>query len=391
MKREDITGLIVYLIIFAVVIIFGVTVISTHYGDSLMNQGIYILYVIGAILVGIVFNAILYELGHVLGGLAGGYNIVSVNILGFNLYKDGDKVKFRFHGFDGFTGETTIVPRENAKKEPRPALYLFMGTILYAIELVLVIVFFSIYNSQGPLEGQYYPVASNTVYFLLIVAVIGGIIVFYNILPFHLDSMTDGYKLTMTTNKANAQAYNALLKSEYDIAQGKENIEIPTFENITNFTADLNLNKVYVLLDNKQFEEAETLLDLIIANKEKISAKTYLRTYAQKIYINIAYKGKDEAKEYYDNEVPLDLRREISQDNAMPSIRAYVLMAGVLDRSRSEVLLTIEKSKKAYKRTPEGRKHTEFVLFNEALLMVDALHPDWDLKHHLLQESISKK
>ena len=71
MKKEDITGLIVYLIIIALAIIFGLTVLQTHNSESSLQGFQYVLYIIGAVVVGAVFNGILFELAHVLGAKIG--------------------------------------------------------------------------------------------------------------------------------------------------------------------------------------------------------------------------------------------------------------------------------------------------------------------------------
>ncbi|MCD8195432.1 MAG: hypothetical protein LUD22_03970 [Coprobacillus sp.] len=384
MKKENILGIIVYLVILVLAVIFGLTVIQTHFVDAYMTTGQYVGFVIGALVAGIIFNAILYELGHIIGAKASHYIITSVNVLGFGWYLEGGKFKFHFKGFDGLTGETKITPQEGKEAESNPRWYLLLGTILYAIEIIVIIVFFSIYRNEA---GW----VSNFVYFFLIVGVVGAVIVVYNILPFRLDSLNDGYKLTMTSNKANRTAYNALLRSDYLIAQGAKDVEIPVFDEITNFTADLNLNKVYVLLEAKNYAEAEALLDQIIDSKKTVSEKTYIRTYAQKIYINLFTKSLEESHTYYEENVDQETRRLISKDNSMVSIRAYILMSGLLDRSQSECELTINKVKKAFKNTPDSRKEMERSLYNEAILKVDELHPEWGLKEHLLQESVAKK
>ena len=117
MKKEDITGLIVYLLILAFAIVFGLTVLETHVSDSYIYQHSnnigYMLFMIGAIVFGAVFNACLYELGHLVGAKVGGYDVSSVNILGVNFYKFEGKWKVKFSGFDGLTGETKINPIEN--------------------------------------------------------------------------------------------------------------------------------------------------------------------------------------------------------------------------------------------------------------------------------------
>ena len=379
MKKEDISGLIVYLIIIALAIIFGFTVLQTHGSESSLEGFMYVLYIIGAVLAGVLFNAILFELAHIIGAKIGKYRILSVNILGFCWYKDENKTKFKFVSYDGLTGETKIVPKEGMVEKANPYPFLFFGSLFFAIEAVAVMIVFSIYRKAGGGLG-------DVAYGVLTMGAIGLVILLYNIIPMKIDSMTDGYRLTMVSNPKNKAAFNELLRVEYEISQGNDDVEIKIFDEITNFTADLNLNKVYALLDKKQYKEAEEILEKIIAAKEEVSEKVYIRARAQKIYIDLYTRNLEEAKEYYEKEVPVSERREISNDVSMASIRAYLLMSGLLDKSRSECIIALNNVYRAFKHTPKNRQHTEVTLFNEALQKVVDAHPDWELEGYKLQE-----
>ena len=379
MKKEDITGLIVYLIIIALAVIFGFTVLQTHNAESSFDGIGYVLYIIVSVLVGAIFNAVLFEMAHVIGAKIGKYVILSVNILGFCFYKDGEKTKFKFSSFDGLTGETKIVPKEGMVEKANPYPYLFFGSLFFVVEAIAVMVVFSIYRHSDTL------ILRDVAYAILTVGAIGLVILLYNILPMRIDSMTDGYRLTMVSNPKNKAAFNELLRVEYEIAQGNDNVEIKVFDEITNFTADLNLNRVYALLDKKEYKPAEEILDKIIAAKQEVSEKVYIRARAQKIYINLYTRNLEEAKEYYEKEVPVAERREISNDVSMASIRAYLLMSGLLDKSRSECIIALNNVYRAFKHTPKNRQHTEVELFNEALEKVVAAHPDWELDGYKLQ------
>ena len=381
MKKEDIAGLIVYLIIIAVAIIFGLTVLQAHQPESGLSGFPYVLYIIGSVLAGALFNGILFEVAHIVGAKIGKYRIVSVNILGLCFSKEEGKRKVRFASFDGFTGETKIVPKEGMVEKANPYPYLFFGTFFFAVEAVAVMVIFSIFRHSDD------TVLRNVAYSLLTIGAIGLVILIYNILPMRIDSMTDGYRLTMVSNPKNKQAFNELLRVEYEIAQGNSDVEIKVFDEITNFTADLNLNRVYALLDKKEYAEAEGILDKIIEAKENVSEKVYIRARAQKIYINLITKNLAEAKEYYEASVPVSERREISNDVSMASIRAYLLMSGLLDKSRSECIIALNNVYRAFKHAPKNRQHTEIVLFNEALQKVIDAHPDWELEGYKLQEA----
>ena len=381
MKKEDITGLIVYLVIIALAVVYGFAVLQTHASESSLSGFPYVLYIGGAVLSGTIINGVLFELAHVVGAKIGKYKVISCNILGFCFYKDdSDKTKFRFASFDGLTGETKIVPKEGMVEKANPYPYLFFGSVFFVIEAIAVMVLFSIFRNSDDAGLK------DVAYALLTIGAIGLVILIYNILPLKIDSMTDGYRLTMVSNPKNKAAFNELLRVEYQMAKGDENVEIKVFDAITNFTADLNLNRVYALLDKKEYKAAEKILDKIIDAKEEISEKVFIRARAQKIYINLITKNLDEAKEYYDKEVPVSERREISNDVSMASIRAYLLMSGLLDKSRSECIIALNNVYRAFKHTPKNRQPIEIALFNEALDKVIAAHPDWELEGYRLQE-----
>lgn len=389
MKKSEIGGILAYLMVIALALIFCFTVLRGYSSESGIDNGfLYWLYIVGAIVLGTILNAILFEFAHRVGAKAGRYIILSTNVLGLMFTRVEGKKKVKFTSFDGLTGETKIRPNPDAKKEPNPRPYLLFGTVFYAVEIILVVVIFVVLTSLNNV------ILSDIAYFILTMGVVGGVILLYNILPFRLDSITDGYRLTMISNPKNKEAFNELLRVEYEISQGNSDVEIKTFETITNFTADLNLNKVYALLDKREFIEAEKLLDIILSGKEEISKSLFLRARAQKIYINLMTKPLEEAKKYYEEEVKLHEMRDISHDVSMPSIRTYILVSGLIDKSHSETIITLNNVDKAFKRTPEKRKPIEESLYNETLNRLIEAHPNWeDLKDYKLgvQENEEEK
>ena len=381
MKKEDISGIVVYLIIIVLAVVFGMTVLQTNAKDMTLNGFPYVMFIIGTVLGGAIFNAILFEMAHVIGAKIGKYDILSVNILGFCFYKNEEnKTKFKFASFDGLTGETKIVPKEGMCDKATPYPYLFFGSLFFAVEAIAVMLVFTLVRVPNTISWR-----NNLAFGLLTAGAIGLIILIYNILPFRVDAMTDGYRLTMVSNPKNKEAFNELLRVEHEIEKGNTNIEVKVFDDITNFTADLNLNKVYTLLDQKRYSEAEEILDKIIDAKDSVSAKVHIRARAQKIFINLVTKPLNEAKEYYDKEVPVAERREISNDVSMASIRAYLLMSGLLDKSRSECIIALNNVYRAFKQTPKSRQEVEVTLFNEALEKVTTAHPDWELEGYRLE------
>lgn len=377
MKKEDISGLIVYMLIFAVAIVFGLTVLQPYFANSTFTSGIiYALFVLAAIVLGIVVCALLLEIGHIIGAKIGKYNIISVSILHFTFFKEENKTKFKFSSFDGLTGETKILPKDE-KSNPRP--YLLMGTLLMSLWIAGCLIIF-IFNKDFLNTSR-----SDMAFFFLTVAVVSGVCLFYNLFPVKLDAINDGYRLSLVSNVRNKEAFNELLRVEYELSQGKENIEIKTFTELTNFTADLNMNKVYILLDKKEYDEADQLLDLVLENKQNVSYRVYLRALSMKVFIKFISKDREEAKKYIDDNFNLELRKEIFGDNSLLSIRAYMLISGLVDNSKSECTLVLNKVYKAYKHTPKNRKEAELQLFNQALDLVIEAHPKWEVDKYKLE------
>ena len=382
MKRETVFELLVYLVIFAIAIVYGLTILQTHYASgesSIPSVLLYAVYIIGSVLAGVFVGAVLTELGHIIGAAVGGYTIFSVNILYFTFYKEKGKSKFKFSNFDGVTGETKIVPNLEKKPHPNPLPYLLYGTIFLAAWFAGCIVIFYTYRGNSGFD-------SDLAYFFLTMGVIAGVLLLYNLVPLKLETETDGHKLTRCGKKEDREAYNQFLLVQYQVENGDKQVEVEVMQEETKFTAELNMNKVYELLDKKEYEEALKLLDLVFENEKDVSKKALQQATIQKIYINIMTKSIEDAAEYYDKEVPLSLRREIANDNSLPAIRTYILMAGLLDRAKNECLIAIAKAEKAYKNTPTNRKHSELVLYNDAIDLVNKNHPKWEFEKYKLSE-----
>jgi len=385
MKKEDITGLFVWLLILGAAVAYFFFGIRPQADNSFIFQEtnwiVYVLFFIAAVVVGVILNAIMFEIAHVLGAKAGRYDVVSTNILGFTFYKEDGKRKFHLSHFDGLTGETKILPKEKAKKEPNPTAFLLFGSLFFGVEIILVIFAF-LFITTLPDKTD---LAVDMAYFILTIGVSGASILFYNIVPFRLDSLTDGYRLRLVGSRKNRRAFNQLLFTEVTGQISKEQEE-KAFkgEKESNFSTDMNLNKAYLLLSEEKFQEAEKILNDII-NDKKSARKVVATAENQLIYINLLVKPLEEARLFCDERVSMSKKREISSDQSMGAIRTYVLISGLIDKSNSECLRALEWSKKSFKRVPEQRKPLERVLFNKALEKVINAHPNWEgLKEYII-------
>ena len=378
MRKEDIASFIIYLIMIAIALIVGFTAVSDAFNTlySTFNARFNSFgFAIIVIITGLLFNVVMLEVFHILGGKIGKYNIVSVNVLGICVYKDKTNWKLGFKDFDGLTGETRLAPKS---KDSNLKAFVWLPLLGYILELIGCITLYSVGSAYHDNDAQS-PLCWLAVAALLWV-VVSSMMALYNFVPVKLDSMTDGYRLMLLTKKINAEALNEVMRIENLQREGKEVDDIRVFDEITDYTASVNLYTIYDDLVKKDFEHAEGLIDKILDQKDKVSSVTANRLVAQKLYIKILTLPKEEAQKYYDAEVGDDIRRFISNDISMESLRAYVLIAGILDESIGEVQYANTRKAKALKRSLAARVEIESKLYDDALELVKKSHPDWDFK-----------
>ena len=369
MKKENIIGIVVYLLVFAIAIIYGFTVLQTHFQHSAIKEvWMYALYIIGSVFAGVFATGILQEFGHFLGAKVGGYRIISFCMFYFTIYLNKDKYRFKFSSYDGLTGETKIIPNYQKKERPNPYPFLLYGTIFNVAWVVVCLFLFFTYFNKTNAE-------SDMAYFFLTMGIIALLAAAYNIIPAKLDSVTDGYRLTQI--KKDVDSFNNLLSASYGgdvvIKQVKEEDKKPA-----KFIPEVALSEVAPLLEEEKYEEAFAKLDKVLENENNLSNRVLVEAKAQYLYASIFSKDEKEVAEYYENGMSFQLKKDISSEYTLPVIRSYILAAGLLDGSQSEVMLSLSKVVKAYKSVPSNRKHTELVLFNRALDKIVAAHPKWE-------------
>ena len=368
MRKEEVRGLVVYALLILAAIIVGFAVIKPTmetYGPTKMSS---LLFIVIVLVVAYLFNVIGLEVLHVLGALIGGYKVTSFNVLGLCFHKEKDKWKFGFREFNGVSGETKVAPKKEKLNPNRMPSIAFFG---FAAELAICIVVNSIIKGQ-PKPTAKWLVAASSIFIL-----VSSLLAFYNFVPFKLDTMTDGYKVRLFTKPVNIEAYNAMLTVQEKRRLGESTGKIPVFDEITEYTAEINMLAMYQCLEDEKYDEAEKILDKLLENSNVLNVKDANRLIAQKLYLAILTKPLEEAKKLYDEICPIEIRRFISNDDSMPSIRAYIMIAGMIEGSESEVAFAKSKVEKAKKKALESETKAEEKLLDKALNYVYENHPKW--------------
>ncbi len=363
MKKEEFYTLIVYGMMVAIAIFVGVNIIAPAFvtlGITGLTQYVYaIITILGAFLI----NVILLEVGHILGGLLGGYTIQSVNILGIALVKKDQKWTIGFQTYEGLTGETTVTPKA---KKIKPKLFLWGGLFIFILEILVA--FFVGYGLFGEMQwGRYASV---------VVIAVGGMLMIYNFMPFKLDTVTDGYRLaTLTTAKGNA-AYVELQRIEKAYQRGESPKPFKTFKELNNLAVQIYFHKIYQALVDEAYDEAQ--VDLALLSKQSRLGESLQQKIVvlQTLIFFLTNKMKQTSAYYYD--LPSKQRKHLSNDTNMSSLTTYLFVAGMIEESQSETQYTIERQAVSIRRLHEsGRKAAETILFNRVLKMVKKKQTSW--------------
>lgn len=380
MKKNDLMGYLVYILMLGGAVWVGLSFIRPTVSDENFARFIPmngIVLVLLSVLVGVVLNAVILELGHFIGAKIGKYKITSLTCLGIQFKrKKDDKFKLTVGGFDGITGETKVVPLDSEKSNPRHMIY--MPLVFFLVEVAICVVLMSVSKSaMNAGNGN-----MITPYLIALVDLTVGCLIFmYNIFPAALDSKNDGQYIAIFNNETNVKAFNEILIANDKMARGEDVGETPIYDSVTDFTVKMNDVALYKALQEKKFDEALRINELTIASKDKVSARTYLNAIAQKMALHLYLNPRAEAVEEY-KFLKHDEKRFIADLGTAPAVRAYLLVSGLVEESEGEVKVAMDKADAAIKSSGEDKRAVEETLMKEGLKMIMELHPDWDFSEY---------
>ncbi len=387
MKKNDLYSLFVYVIMLAIAVVTGLVFVRPTFAaaSTAIPLGNGFVFILLSVLASILLNAVIIELGHLVGAKVGGYEVYSTCALWFTLRKrkKEGKMKFKIGGFDGLTGETKVTPKSVEKSNPKamiyfPLLFLFVEVIV----LVAIIISGQVFSSP---ENSWVWWKTFAIVFLSAAFMIH----IYNIFPAQLDNKNDGYLFSILTNQTNKEAYNNMLLSEYELAMGGEAIDTPVYDKVTDFTSRINDITLYKDFDKGDYEDALAIVEKTLACEKDVSERVYNTAVAHKIATLMMLNRDEEAKKYYISQ-PLMVKKFLSEVGNGPALRAYILISSNVDESYGETKEALACSESMVRKTVANKRKTEELLFDKTFDMVRAKHPDWDLKEFMEEDEIEK-
>lgn len=374
MKRNDTVSILVYVAMLAIAVIVGMTLIrpvAIEPGIAETMGGLSpIVVIILAVIVGIVLNALLIEVGHLVGAKIGKYEIRSLIILGIGARKNKDgKWQFKAGGFDGLTGETRVIAKDREKSSLRA--YVYFPLLLILLEIIVFSVLMAVSGGESLSSMAWLYISSLTI------LTISGMILLYDIFPMPLDSSNDGFRLVLISNPKNKAAYNDYLLTEECRRLEQPLPEIKPYTDLTDFTATINNAILYDHLEKGEYDKAIEIAKLAINGKDSVSKEIYGDAVCMRLSLELLADDISEVKQRF-----IDMRTEdkkyIAMMPSLPSVRAYLLISGLIEESESETEVAMAREITLIKKADDKTKAIEKKLYKEALALVRSKHPDWE-------------
>jgi len=373
MKRNEFAIFLVYVGMLAVALIVGLAVIKpiidTYNSSMPLNS---VLLVILGLVAGVLLNAFLLGLGHLLGAKVGKYRILKWSVLGFGYKMVEGKKKYGFSSFDGLVEETKIAPED--PKTSSLTGFVFFPVLFLFLEFILCMIF--IVNAQGWEKTT--PSLAWVHIFVVTVLTVGGIIFLYDLFPAHIDSRTDGFILVLISKPINREAYNNILLAEEAEFLGQPLPATPVYNEITEFTAAINLVSVYRNLGEGKPQEALKILEPLLGEESKASKATKDHALTLKLATLLEQPRKNEGRALYE-ELSDEAKRYISNMPNITALRCYALIASFIENDMGEVNYAIDKAEKLVKASDKEFREIEKSLLQMDKDMIKEEHLSWDL------------
>lgn len=372
MKKNDFATFFVYIGMIAIAVLVGFFVIRPTIEQT--NAGTSgIVFTVLFVVLGIVLNSLLIELGHFLGAKTGHYDVVGWVCLGIGWKKKADgKWKFGFSGFDGLTGETKMVPQDI--KNSSISGLVFFPILFYLVEIIAGIIIIAISDGLASDNASF----AFLKLFMVCAMATGGMVYLYDYFPAHLDSVTDGYRMIAFNKPVNREAYNRMLLNQYNLEMGRPVSDKHVYQDITDLTASVNMTQVYNCLDKNDINGALNILQLTIDTENKISSITRNTASVMKLSLILSTSKKDVGAKYYE-QIENDLRSYISELNDGPSLRSYLLVTGILEGTETETNYALSKALRILSKEEDMAKPAETKLLKLTIQRIATLHPNWEL------------
>ncbi len=332
-------------------------------------------YYLISILAGVIGTFLFYNLGKIVFAHLCGYQLIYINLLGFNIDKsDRKKTYVTFDIMDFFTISMQFAPKED-DKEKNPTMIFFGGIIFEAFLLVLALVFFFVFSFNKNNAG------SNFGWTFLFAVCYGFLTPLYEMLPFRQDYPTDMYNVMMTRTKEDKIAFNIFQSNKRRELTG-EDFLIPEFENYDSFYKLHTLYFLYLknLYESKLEKAFNVLEDMKYYSKYFLEEERYLPI-AETVYLKFLIDDESGANKAFLS-IKKEDRKNVTDPSDLAGYRTAILVLSNIHSDKeaiSNLLKDYEKTLSSLAVSDSARVKKEKELFEAAYQKAAKMKPELNL------------
>jgi hypothetical protein len=328
-----------------------------------------------AILGGVAFTFLFYNLGKILFARIAGYRINYIRLAGFFIDNSKGKAKVSFDITRFFTLALRFTPvDDDTKKNP---LLIFLGGLFFEILLLaFALVFLFGVAMQNPLS-----LIANFGWTFLFAVCYGFLTPLYELVPFRQDYPTDMFNLLVTKEQDDKVAFNICQINERRELAG-EDFLVPNFDNYDSFYKAHTLYFLYLEdLNASKLEKAFSVLeDMKYYSKYLLEDERYI-TAAETVYLKFLIDDEPGANKAFLS-IKKDERKYVTDPIDLTGYRIAVLVLASIHSDKEAVnnlLKEFDALVASYGENPSARVKKEVETFNAAYRMVKKHKADLDL------------
>lgn len=244
-------------------VIFGIYLLEAPEKSSMIQELLYPFYLIGCIIISLIIQTIIHEVGHLFFGLLSGYKFSSFRIFSLMIIKDNGKIRFKKLSLVGTAGQCLMSPPEIKDGKIPVTLYNLGGSLMNIISCAILTPIYCLLKDV--------PYLSAGLMVLIMFGIIGA---FTNAIPMNMGAVNnDGYNAISLRKNPDAMAafYNQLKVNELSTKgirlkhMDESYFTVPSDDAMKNcLVATQGVFACNRLVDMHQFDEADKLMEHIL-------------------------------------------------------------------------------------------------------------------------------
>ncbi len=314
-----------------------------------------------AMYIAIYLQIAVHEAGHLVFGLATGYEFCSYRLGKLMWVNQNGKLAFKRYSLAGTGGQCLMAPPEMKDGKIPVVLYNLGGSIMNLLTSAISIILYLLFKN--------YPIVSTV---FLMAAIIGVFFAALNGIPMRLGAIdNDGYNaISIRKNEKSMRSFSIQLKLVAELAKGErlkdmpsEWFTVPSDEDMKNsMTATVGVLCCNRMMDTHNFSEAKELMTHLLNIESGIVGVQRNLLLCDNLYCElIGENRKEKVDELITKDMKKILKARVNNPSALRTQYAYALINRKDENKAEKIKKRFDKIIAFYPYSGEAQSETELL------------------------------